>query len=69
MKRLFFAAFLLPFALIGCADDATPEEGEGVAVEQPKAAEPELTPQAKPICLPGEKLSCTLGPPPVCSCV
>jgi hypothetical protein len=36
-----------------------PEVPEGVL--QPE-------PAARPICLPGDKLVCTLGPPPVCRC-
>jgi hypothetical protein len=67
MKHLFFAAFLLPVAHVGAADPATPGSSEGAVVE---AAEihTEVMPLAAPICLPGEKLVCTLGPPPRCRC-
>ena len=32
------------------------------------AGQGKIQPERAPICLEGEKLHCTLGPPPVCSC-
>ncbi|HEU4411971.1 MAG TPA: hypothetical protein VFS43_42410 [Polyangiaceae bacterium] len=68
MNRLFLSALLLPLALVGCAADAAPDEGDDASVEPTKGAEADVSAQAAPFCLPGEKLVCTLGPPPVCSC-
>ncbi|WP_437726670.1 hypothetical protein [Sorangium sp. So ce861] len=67
MKHLLFAAFLLPLAQVGDADPATPGPSEGAVTE----AATEIDVAAKPpvpFCLPGEKVVCTLGPPPVCRC-
>ncbi|WP_437896644.1 hypothetical protein [Sorangium sp. So ce124] len=68
MKHLFFAAFLLPLAHVGDADPATPGSSEGAVVEAANESHAEPMPLAAPICLPGEKLVCTLGPPPRCRC-
>ncbi|WP_437278374.1 hypothetical protein WME90_45360 [Sorangium sp. So ce375] len=68
MKHLFFAAFLLPVAHVGAADPATPGSSEGAVVEAAAEIHTEVMPLAAPICLPGEKLVCTLGPPPRCRC-
>lgn len=83
MKRSMFAALLFPLAIAGCSADATsdssgepggaaddqaaaaPAPVEGVATQ--RAAGGALDPSK--YCLPGETVKCTLGPPPVCSCV
>jgi hypothetical protein len=68
MKHLVCAAFLLPLAHIGYADHTTPETSEGALVEAATETNAEAMPLSVPICPPGEKLKCTLGPPPVCHC-
>jgi hypothetical protein len=68
MKRVFLFALFFSLALVGCADDAAPEEGDDVSAEQTKTADVEVAAKKVPFCLPGEKVVCTLGPPPVCHC-
>ena len=73
MKRSLCAALLLSLGLFACAADPAPgsEADETMEVQIAEEAETESLPSAKrtPFCLPGEKVSCTLGPPPVCRCV
>jgi hypothetical protein len=76
------AVLALGFALAGCgvAPEEEPMPPAEAAVTSPgetrakpsESAEPELRlpdPSPRPICGPGEIESCTLGPPPVCTCV
>ncbi len=69
MHRLVIAALILPLAHLGCAAEATmpPDEGENVAAERTEEGQ-EIKALRGTFCLPGEKVSCTLGPPPVCHC-
>lgn len=71
--RNLVAAFVIPLALAACAADATDtaaaEDTNDVVRESGTV---ELQPQrgtVTPFCPEGEKRSCTLGPPPVCSCI
>lgn len=68
MKHLLFAAFLLSLTHIGDADSATPGSSEGAVAGAATAIDAEAMPRRVPFCLPGEKVVCTLGPPPVCHC-
>ncbi|KYF46697.1 hypothetical protein BE08_08580 [Sorangium cellulosum] len=68
MKHLVFAAFLLPLTHLGGADPAAPGSSEGAVVEAVTEIDARATKRPVPFCLPGEKVVCTLGPPPVCHC-
>jgi hypothetical protein len=50
------------------ADHTGSEESEGAVIEKTKETEAEALPMRMPFCLPGERLRCSLGPPPVCWC-
>lgn len=64
MKRLL--VFALPFAVFACAAESAPPEPE----EHVSEAKSELySLDSSKYCLPGEVVHCTLGPPPVCTCV
>jgi hypothetical protein len=70
MNKLVYVALCLPLSLLACAaETTTPEEGEGV-VAPPVNEATTVKPEASrgTFCLPGEKVVCTLGPPPVCHC-
>lgn len=81
MKSLLLAAFLVPLALVGCAADPMPPEGDESAAsatsEGANADENVGTTQSElrfglddsKYCLPGEVVKCELGPPPKCRCV
>jgi hypothetical protein len=65
MQRPCLAALLLLSLHIGDAERTAPPDSEGAAAD---IRETELKARAVPFCLPGEKVVCTLGPPPVCHC-
>lgn len=81
MKCLLLTALLVPLALVGCAADPMPPEGDESAAagttEEADAAEKVGTAQSElrfglddsKYCLPGEVVKCDLGPPPKCRCV
>jgi len=60
-------AVLCPIALAAGGHEATPKASTPAAVV---AQDEQTVSHRKPsdFCLPGEKLVCTLGPPPVCHC-
>jgi len=72
MNKLVYVALFLPFSLLACAAETTttPDESEGAAVPPPVNEATTVKPEMSrvPFCLPGEKVVCTLGPPPVCHC-
>ncbi|MDB4945789.1 MAG: hypothetical protein JWP97_5323 [Labilithrix sp.] len=67
MKRPMSIALLFPILMAACAADTEPDEVQteitNQGVDPAQASKPKT-----PLCLDGEVLSCTLGPPPVCSC-
>ncbi len=68
---------LVPLVLIGCAADPMPTDSDESVPALSEVNANEADPQARvgralddsKYCLPGEVVHCTLGPPPVCSCV
>ena len=55
------------FSASPASDHVTVEENDGVLIATLRA-EADIAPARAPICPDGEKLKCTLGPPPVCHC-
>ena len=55
------------FSASPASDHITVEESEGVWVATLQT-EADTTPARRPFCPDGEKVKCTLGPPPVCHC-
>ena len=71
MNKLVYVALCLPLTLLACAaETTTPEEGENTVAPPPINEATTVKPEATRVsfCLPGEKVVCTLGPPPVCHC-
>jgi hypothetical protein len=46
----------------------TPAAIDAAVPHRTKDTRAGVAPARTPFCLPGEKVVCTLGPPPVCSC-
>ncbi len=71
-KKTLPSALVALFTVVGCAAGSEPDADEE-AVEQTDRNASALVnnpiPSPTPFCLPGEVRKCTLGPPPVCSCV
>jgi hypothetical protein len=63
-----FPAFSWLFLLVVGPAALAASRHEAPMVAKGRPASTEMRP-AGDFCLPGEKLHCTLGPPPVCSCV
>jgi len=81
--RLLLALVLSPVALVTGGHEPSRQGSTEAPTQQTRAAavsafnaemgselvsRPEAMPMRIAFCLPGEKLVCTLGPPPVCSC-
>lgn len=77
MKRLSLLALLVPFAVMACAVGTNPSDsGETARDDASESSNISQTEDALKVklddskyCLPGEVVHCTLGPPPVCTCV
>jgi len=48
--------------------EVAPEESEGLSAPGMQTGATAAALAKVPFCLPGEKVKCTLGPPPVCHC-
>lgn len=66
---MLLAALAIPFSLAACAAETNEQPSEEAAPEKTQETTEAIGKVGGgSFCLPGEKLVCTLGPPPVCHC-